>query len=313
MTNLSHNIKTKNNVTLLDGGMGRELKRIGAPFKQPEWSALALMQAPEYVTQAHLSFINAGAQVITTNNYAVVPFHIGQDRFEQQGAELTDRAGKLALEAARTTSNVHVAGSIPPLYGSYRPDLFTPASAAKDFDLILPALYPHIDFWLAETVSCLAELSAILLALEKLHNSVPAKPIWVSLTLKDQWQAEKPVLRSGESIAAAFSEISHSSAEAILFNCSQPEFISAAVKEATAVQKNHTKLLQIGAYANTFPPRKADANASAELSDLRDELTPQRYLAFAQQWRNDGATLIGGCCGIGPEHIQALHQWFIAD
>ena len=61
--------------------MGRELKRVGAPFRQPEWSALPLMQAPETVVAVHRSFIDAGAQIITTNNYAVVPFHLGDDQF----------------------------------------------------------------------------------------------------------------------------------------------------------------------------------------------------------------------------------------
>ena len=53
---------------LLDGGMGRELQRIGAPFRQPEWSALALIEAPEFVLQAHQAFIEAGARIITTNS-----------------------------------------------------------------------------------------------------------------------------------------------------------------------------------------------------------------------------------------------------
>ena len=75
-------------VTILDGGMGRELKRIGAPFQQPEWSALALMQGPQFVRQAHDAFAHSGAQVLTTNSYAVVPFHIGQERFEAQGVAL---------------------------------------------------------------------------------------------------------------------------------------------------------------------------------------------------------------------------------
>ena len=66
---------------LLDGGMGRELNRMGAPFRQPEWSALALLEGPDFVRRAHLAFINAGAEIITTNSYAVVPFHIGDDRF----------------------------------------------------------------------------------------------------------------------------------------------------------------------------------------------------------------------------------------
>lgn len=65
-------------IQILDGGMGRELKRIGAPFQQPEWSALALMEAPAFVSQAHNAFIQAGTDIITTNSYAVVPFHIGK-------------------------------------------------------------------------------------------------------------------------------------------------------------------------------------------------------------------------------------------
>ena len=50
-------------VTILDGGMGRELHRRGAPFRQPEWSALALMEAPDIVRETHLDFLQAGAQV----------------------------------------------------------------------------------------------------------------------------------------------------------------------------------------------------------------------------------------------------------
>ena len=75
-------------ITLLDGGMGRELKRRGAPFRQPEWSALALMEAPETVERAHAAFIAAGAEVITTNSYALVPFHIGAARFATDGQAL---------------------------------------------------------------------------------------------------------------------------------------------------------------------------------------------------------------------------------
>ena len=45
---------------ILDGGIGRHLKKIGAPFGQPEWSALALIEDPLFVSQAHTDFINAG-------------------------------------------------------------------------------------------------------------------------------------------------------------------------------------------------------------------------------------------------------------
>lgn len=65
-------------VTLLDGGMGRELARIGAPFRLPEWSALALIEAPDLVREAHAGFVAAGADVITANSYALTPHHLGE-------------------------------------------------------------------------------------------------------------------------------------------------------------------------------------------------------------------------------------------
>ncbi|MCY3351084.1 homocysteine S-methyltransferase, partial [Acinetobacter baumannii] len=112
---------------ILDGGLGRELARRGAPFRQPEWSALALIEAPETVKEVHLDFINAGAEVITTNNYAVVPFHIGQERFETDGVRLIKVAIEQAKNAVKESGkNVKIAGCLPPLFGSYRADLFQP-------------------------------------------------------------------------------------------------------------------------------------------------------------------------------------------
>ena len=60
-------------MTVLDGGMGRELARIGAPFSQPLWSALAMIESPEHVRRVHESYVAAGAEVITTNAYALNP------------------------------------------------------------------------------------------------------------------------------------------------------------------------------------------------------------------------------------------------
>ncbi|HCN44325.1 MAG TPA: homocysteine S-methyltransferase, partial [Pseudomonas sp.] len=87
-------------LVILDGGMGRELARRGAPFRQPEWSALALSEAPEAVVAVHRAYIDAGAQVITSNSYAVVPFHIGEERFKHEGQALASTAGQLARAAA---------------------------------------------------------------------------------------------------------------------------------------------------------------------------------------------------------------------
>ena len=125
-------------ITVLDGGMGRELMRIGAPFRQPEWSALALLEGPDWVVQAHTNFIDAGAEVITTNSYAIVPFHLGDERFAARGLELAELSGRLARQGADAApSPVQVAGSLPPLFGSYRPDLFDAPPAD-------PVAVPHL-------------------------------------------------------------------------------------------------------------------------------------------------------------------------
>lgn len=145
-------------VTILDGGMGRELKRIGAPFSQPLWSAQALIESPKHVAQAHLGFIEAGAEIITVNSYACVPFHLGEELYAEQGAELAEKAAKIARDTVtESQKEVLVAGSIPPAFGSYRPDLFEEKKAFEISDTLFKAQEPHVDIWLAETVASIAE------------------------------------------------------------------------------------------------------------------------------------------------------------
>ena len=58
------------------------------------------------------------------------------------------------------------------------------------------------------------------------------------------------------------------------------------------------------------PPQPEEATANDGLDELRSDLDPPAYLQWAQRWNKAGATLIGGCCGIGPEHIAVLAQAF---
>jgi S-methylmethionine-dependent homocysteine/selenocysteine methylase len=288
---------------LLDGGMGRELHRMGAPFKQPEWSALALMLAPETVGQAHQRFVDAGAEIVTTNSYALVPFHIGAAKFRSNGQELADLAGRLARTAADGASHmIRVAGSLPPLFGSYRPDLFDEARAPEIIAPLIAGLSPHVDLWLAETQSCLAEAR---FARQTLADD--KRPFWVSFTLDDDnVDLARPKLRSGESVAAAVTAMLELGADAVLFNCSQPEIMAGAVETARAARAAHGCQARIGVYANAFAPQREEEAANEAISDIRADLTPARYAQFAKDWTQLGADIIGGCCGIGPEHIAAL-------
>lgn len=292
------------NLVLLDGGMGRELQRRGAPFRQPEWSALALSEAPEQVEAVHRAYIEAGAQVITSNSYAVVPFHIGEARFAAEGEALAARAGQLARQAVVASGQpVRVAGSLPPLFGSYRPDLFEPARVDEVLQPLIRGLAPHVDLWLAETQSSLAEVRAIAAGLPG-----DGKPLWLSFTLKDEDVDETPRLRSGEPVAEAAQLAVELGAGALLFNCSQPEVMAAALDTARVTFAAAGIEIPFGAYANAFPPQPEEATANDGLDPLRPDLDPPGYLSFAQDWQARGASLIGGCCGIGPEHIAALNQ-----
>lgn len=289
-------------IQILDGGMGRELSRNGAPFRQPEWSALALIEAPEYVRQAHDAFIHAGAHVISTNSYAVVPFHIGEPRFQENGDSLARLAGSIARAAAAASVNpVRVAGSLPPPLGSYRPDLFEPVEAARILRVLIEALSEHVDLWLAETQSSIAEVRLV----AELLKDDP-RPRWFSFTLDDALDTEgKARLRSGERIGDAVVAASELNAAAVLFNCSPPEVMSAALLEAAA----HSQL-PLGVYANAFEPSDNKRGANEGISELRRDTQPPNYLRWAKEWVDQGASLVGGCCGIGPEHIAALSAAF---
>ena len=285
---------------ILDGGTGRELQRIGAPFRQPEWSALALIESPEFVGRVHQAYIDAGADVITTNTYAVVPFHIGEERFAESGLALAVLAGKLAREAADGAGRVvQVAGSLPPVCGSYRPDLVDLERARRVLGVLIAGLAPSVDHWQAETLSTLAEAE---LVAELVAET--GKPLWLSFTLQDEILGAPPQLRSGEPVRDAALMAAKLGAKALLFNCSQPEVMEAALREARSALAGSE--IRLGVYANAFPPMSAEAEANTAICPIRADLTPSGYAAFAQSWTCAGASILGGCCGIGPEHIAAL-------
>ncbi len=216
-------------ITILDGGMGRELEKRGAPFKQPEWSALAMMVAPESVKEVHKAFIASGASVIKTNSYALVPFHIGEKQFKDQGKALATCAGKTAREAVNETqTGIRIAGSIPPLFGSYRADLYRSERVVELASPLIEGLRTHVDLWLCETQSLIDEPIRIKSLIDRLD--MQNKPFWVSFTLEDSQLNNEPLLRSGESVVDAVKAMVDANVDAILFNCCQPEVISQSVK-----------------------------------------------------------------------------------
>ena len=293
---------------ILDGGMSRELLRLGAELKQPEWSALALINSPEIVRQVHDEFIAAGSDVVTTNSYALVPFHIGEERFRADGAALIARAGQLARDAADACKDrkILVAGSLPPIFGSYEPENFDPSRVQDYLKVLVENLDPYVDVWLGETLSLIAEGEAVRTAVAQ-----TGKPFWISFTLADdaaQRNGASPALRSGERVEDGARWAASSGAEALLFNCSKPEVMRAAVDTAGEVFRSSGSTLQIGVYANAFEGEQGESAANEGLHATRDDLNDDAYSRFACSWVDAGATMVGGCCGIGAGHIHQLRR-----
>lgn len=298
-------------ITVLDGGMGKELRRIGAPFRQPEWSSLALMEAPDMVLQAHRNFVQAGAHVVITNNYAVVPYHHSDEFVAERLTELTSLAGRLARQAADAVPReVLVAGSLPPLFGSYEPQHFDPERAAPLYAAIVSALDPYVDLWIGETLSCTSEM---LVAAAAVAERGSGQPVWMSFSLPDEWPVDGIEIRSGETprdIVRAAAAIERP-IEALLFNCSLPEQTGPALRKLGDAVDASDLTLRIGGYANAFPTtRTGTYQANEVIFERREELTAERYSEEVATWIADGATIVGGCCDMYPEHITALAERF---
>ena len=290
---------------ILDGGLGRELQAIGAPFRQPEWSALALMEGPEYVRAAHDAFLQAGAEIVTTNSYAIVPFHIGAEVFEQRAGELLRLSGRLARAAADdAVPKVRVAASVPPMFGSYQPEKFDSHAAADMMRLFREELTDYADLFLAETLASVVEAELFLI-----EFMPTGRPVWLSVTLEDvDVKVGKPRLRSGEPLTDVLALCQTRKPAALMFNCSQPEIMEDAIAIAHAhFSGDHPPL--IGVYANAFPlADEKYEGANATLYQLRQDITPEAYADYAERWAAAGAGIIGGCCGISPRHIKCLKE-----
>jgi S-methylmethionine-dependent homocysteine/selenocysteine methylase len=168
---------------------------------------------------------------------------------------------------------------------------------------LIAGLAPHVDLWLIETQSSTREALSALAAV-----AGRGKPVFVSYTLRDEdGRSGPPELRSGEKVGEAAAATLANGADAILFNCSQPEAMSAAVVAArAAIDASGRRGMGLGVYANAFLPEPPSDKPYAGISTLRDDLDPEHYLQWVQRWLADGANIVGGCCGIGPEHIAAI-------
>ncbi len=119
-------------VIILDGAIGTELQRVGVPMHDFAWSAAALETHPEAVCQLHEDYIQAGAEVLTTNSFSTARYVLAGSGMEDKVRRLTLRSAQLAREAREKAAGerpVYVAGALS-AYGVARHS--PPDSALRD-------------------------------------------------------------------------------------------------------------------------------------------------------------------------------------
>jgi len=295
MTTLAERIG-RGDVVILDGAMGTELERRGAPMDHHAWSAAAIATHPDLVRQCHEDYIRAGADVIITNTFAAVRHVLEGAGLGARTGELNRRAVELAKEARSRASggrDVWIAGSISSYAAtSDAKNLPRPAAAAANFREQAELLaHGGVDLIVLEMMR---DIEYCRLALDA---AVATKlPVWVGFTCKfadgkdvvmrgydrDRPFAEVigPVMRAGGSLAA----VMHSKVDV-----TDPAL--------------DILLEQWPGPVAVYPESGGWISPHWQFVDV---IPVQDFVAAARRWVGKGVQIVGGCCGLGPEHIRPL-------
>lgn len=290
---------------LIDGGLSNVLESTGCDLNHKLWSAKILESNPEAILQAHLSYLKAGAQCITTASYqaSVNGFMaIGYDKSTAEfliikSVQLAEQAIK---EFAGTTANQSIpliAASLGP-YGAFLADgseyhgsYGVSNDTLKQFHLSRISILDksNADILACETIPSLQEAKV----LAEILNQVQ-KPAWISFSCKD----ERHLNDSSRIEDAVKLFAKHSKVFAIGVNCTHPKFISGLVKAIKPICGNK----KIIVYPNSGEAYNAKTKTWLETSE------PNLFAGMAEQWISLGADIIGGCCRIGPNQIKKLSE-----
>merc|ERR1719361_883371 len=310
---------------VLDGGMGTQLFKHGVPRDEQIWAASALVKEEyhEKVILCHLEYIEAGADVITTNNYAVMPHYyaryFGNDSFSRKIKEHTLLAAKLARKAISISrKDVFLYGCLQPTRESLRPDLtrqyltdpWNYQTSQIFYRTIVKIMEPYVDGFLLETMNSQLELNCCLQAIK----GVTTKPLAVSMqgSFMDP-VSRKPVPYMCEHIAQNIIDLvltEKYNIQMYSLNCAPPEHISNSLQALSKPTKKKLKELgiQIGAYANATkrdvfedPNQSFSVDGLSSEREATDPFAVDNYGRFAAEWMALGAQCIGGCCKTGPE------------
>lgn len=279
-------------ILLLDGATGTEVGRRGADISLPLWSARALLDHPDIVADIHRDYLEAGADAITANTFRTHRRSLTKAGLGDRAAELTGRAVEIARQMRdRYNPKAMVLGSVAPLEDCYAPELAPDAAACalEHGQMIEDLLDAGVDFILIETMNNLRESAA---AAQQALAQAPGRWMISFCTKSD---GPPGMLLSGEPLTDLLPSLT--GAFSVGINCVAAPATESQVK---LLRMLLPATVRISAYANVS---KAGFNGQWISTDAVD---PEIYAQYAARWVNDGATIIGGCCGTRPEMIKAI-------
>lgn len=273
---------------LLDGGTGSELRRRGVRLDPIAWSAPAALTHPALLTEIHADYLEAGADVITTNTFGATRFVLEAAGFEHAFERIVHGSVDAARRAReRVGRDALIAGSISCLPPGFDVRAYPPAAAER-------AAYD-------ELATLLAEAGADILALEMMEDAHHARlaldavravglPYWLGVSVR--------LTPDGRLVAYDFPDTRFEDVLEALFAEGSPAVVNVMHTPAEAV----TPALR--AMRARWP---GDMGAYPEISGATESLAAAARLSeWAGEWLREGIRVLGGCCGTTPWHIRHL-------
>lgn len=264
-----------------DGAMGTEILKAGVP---PDTCFEELsVSNPDLIAGIHENYIRAGARIIRTNSFLANAARLARSGFEKRVNEINWSAARLARQCARG-KNVYVAGSVGPLSLTAKE---TGSQGVKREALFREQIGALLDggaqLIFLETFTDPDELAIALHIKHSLHHC----PVVCSLACLPDGR-----LPSGMMLESAFDKLRDQGADLVGVNCvNGPDAMPSLCEQVPGIQST---------FPNAgMPEKRADGS-------LYYSLSPAKFAAVTCGLAKFGVRLIGGCCGVGPAHIEAL-------
>ncbi|MCP4897444.1 MAG: methionine synthase [bacterium] len=273
-----------------DGAWGTMLMARG--LKQGECPEAVNLENPETLAEIASLYLNAGADIITTNTFGGSSLKLAAYGLEER----TEEINRCAVEALQPTvgSRAYISASVGPTAKILKPYGDTaPEEVSESFNRQIGALIDvGVDLICIETMMDLSEARLAVAAARSLSTDIP-----VVVTMTFDATPRGFFTMMGNSIQQAAADLKDAGADIIGSNCGNG--IEKMVEIAQEF-KRHSDLPIIIQSNAGLPETRA--------GELIYPESPEFMADEAKQLIDLGVAIIGGCCGTGPDHIRALRS-----